>query len=497
MRSVIAFLLLVLAVLAGLPRGADATVLPIQGGPGGGYFRADCPAGQYIVGFSVRAGAWIDAIAALCAPYLPTQKKFGARTVTAPPHGGSGGAPQERYCQAGSIRSIWFGYTRVNNIRDDPQFVDDIDLTCVDPTTKQVSTGCIDTGGRCTDHKFYFSPSECPAGEAATGIHGRSGNSLDALGLICGPEPSTVILGKARPPTGGQGPASSVLKGNGAIFSKGGTVLNKGGTVFSKGGAVISKMQTLPGAKTSPDQGPCPPGKVFAPDGRCVPPTAPPAPPPPAQPPSYALTCLGGGPMRAQTSSDGFARITFAPATQGSTAAPPHRGECAWSDRGFRAGEPQMLISSGADGDNLVKAANRGDSFQVHAYNNKQGAMVVTSVDAIEPSRDTSPSPVTASFAGNWDSQTDNGGIFSITLADVPHGVAGPYVSQNGRLGQIVGRAHGNVLDFLWTQQGGYAGSGQFVLSADGESFFGSFRITKYQGPKPKKLKGTWQGVRQ
>ena len=492
MRRVIALLLLLLAALAGLPRTANATILPIQGGPGGAYFRADCPVGQYVVGFSVRAGAWIDSIAALCAPYLPAQHKFGPRTVTVPPHGGSGGAPQERYCQAGSIRSIWFGYTRVNNIRDDPQFVDDIDLTCVDPTTKQVSTGCIDTGAHCTDHKFYFNPSECPAGEAATGIHGRSGDSLDALGLICGPEPQTIVLGKARPPTGetgGQPPAPNILKGNG-------TVLNNGGTV-------ISKMPTLPGAKTSPDQGPCPPGKVLAQDGRCVPPAPSPPPPPPAQPPSYALTCLGGSPMRAQTTSDGFARITFAPATQGSAAAPPHRGECAWSDRGFRAGEPQMLVSNGADGQSLVNAAKRGDSFQVHAYNNNQGAMVVTGVDAIQPARTSGsspvpkPVPVAGGFAGSWNSQTDNGGIFSITLANVPHGVAGPYVSQNGRLGQIVGRAHGNVLDFLWTQQGGYAGSGQFVLSADGNAFFGSFRITKYQGSKPKKLKGTWQGVRQ
>ena len=30
---------------------------------------------------------------------------------------------------------------------------------------------------------------ECPAGEAATGIHGRSGGAVDALGLICGPQP--------------------------------------------------------------------------------------------------------------------------------------------------------------------------------------------------------------------------------------------------------------------------------------------------------------------
>ena len=485
MRSVIALLLLFLAALAGLPRGANATVLPIQGGPGGSYFRADCPPGQYVVGFSVSAGAWIDAIAALCAPYLPAQHKFGPRTVTVPPHGGSGGAPQERYCQAGSIRSIWFGYTRVNNIRDDPQFVDDIDLTCVDPTTKQVSMGCIDTGARCTDHKFYFSPSECPSGEAATGIHGRSGDSLDALGLICGPEPQTVVLGKARPPAGGQEPAPNVLKGSGAIFSKDGTV--------------VSKMPTLPGTGTSADQGPCPPGTILGDDGRCAPPAPKPS---PVQPPQgYALTCLGGSPMRAQTTSDGFARITFAPATQGSAAAPPHRGECAWSDRGFRPGEPQMLVSTGADGQSLVNAAKRGDSFQVHVYNNNQGAMVVTSIDAIEPARTSgsspAPMPVAGGFAGSWNSQTDNGGSFTITLANVPHGVAGPYVSQNGQLGQIVGTTHGNLLDFLWTQQGGYAGSGEFVLSADGNSFVGNYRITRYPGPKPKKLKGTWQGVRQ
>ena len=127
--------------------------------------------------------------------------------------------------------------------------------------------------------------------------------------------------------------------------------------------------------------------------------------------------------------------------------------------------------------------------------------MAVTSIDAIEPARTSgsspAPMPVAGGFAGSWNSQTGNGGSFTITLANVPHGVAGPYVSQNGRLGQIVGRAHGNVLDFLWTQQGGYAGSGEFVLSADGNSFVGNYRITRYPGPKPKKLKGTWRGVRQ
>ncbi len=457
MRSVI--VLLLFAIFVGLPGVAEATILPIEGGSGGSYFRTDCAAGQYLVGFSVRAGAWIDAIAPLCAPYLSGTGTFGDWKALAS-RGGKGGSPEEKYCSGASIGALQFTYTRDGDGR--PQFVDDISFSCLDAGGNKVGGECIDSGENCSSGstwKFAFQEFDCPDGELATGIQGRSGDSLDALGMICGPAPRKIVLGTAKPPNAPP-PPPNVLKGNG-------------------------KVVTLPGGILPP------PAKQ------------PGAPPPAAQLPSYALTCLGGGKMQAQATSDGFVRITFAPASQGSAAAPPHKGECAWSDRGFRPGEPQMLVYNGSGGENLAQAAKRGDAFQVHAYNNNQGAMIVTSIDVIEPSRASNPSPTqppgaaVASFSGNWNSRTDNGGIFAIALAAVPQGIAGTYRAQDGRLGQIAGSVHGNVLDFACVQQGGYAGSGHFVLAADGNSFSGSFRITLYPGQKPTKLDGAWQGVRQ
>lgn len=125
-------------------------------------------------------------------------------------------------------------------------------------------------------------------------------------------------------------------------------------------------------------------GSVFMPELVLVPDAQLP-PQEPSAPAGYAITCTGGGNMTAQASSDGFLRILFDAAAQGSAAAAPQPGQCAWADRGFRPGEPQMLVYgvSATGADLLALAANQGIPFQVHAYNNNQGAMVVTGLDWI------------------------------------------------------------------------------------------------------------------
>lgn len=460
-KPLLAFLLL---LLAGLPFSARATTLPIQGGPGGGYFEAACPEGQYLVGFSVGAGAWIDRIAVLCAPYLPSDGSFGTR-AQAEFHGGSGGSPQEKYCPGNSyVHGIEFGYTRKD---DDPQFVDDVEMHCWSAGAGYSETVCIDTGEGCGAVKakpedlpasgtiYTAFTQECPIDEAATGIHGRSGEFVDAIGLICGPGPTRKSISKAKPPVvSEQSPASKILKGAGTV--------------------VLQPPPDLP-------------GKPSAPAGA-------------GQPQSFPLSCLGGGAMTASASKDGFVRITFAPASRGSASAPPHAGECAWSDRGFRSGEPEMLVYGGGDkiGKDLFDAAQHGDAFQIHAYNNGQGAMVVTSIDSIEPEKNTgSPSaPSNFSFAGNWASRTNHGGAYSLTLAQNGNDVTGTYASENGRKGELTGKLHQNILFFVWSLEGGYKGAGEFELAPDGNSFSGSYRITQYQGDRPKHLRGAWEGTR-
>jgi hypothetical protein len=106
----------------------------------------------------------------------------------------------------------------------------------------------------------------------------------------------------------------------------------------------------------------------------------------PVQPTSYLLTCVGGGQMTGRLDMAG-AVVDFAPAAQGAAAAAPNPGECAWHDRGFRPGEPVTLSLSeplrAGDAEALVQATQPGGSFQVRAYNNGQGTMVVTAIDQI------------------------------------------------------------------------------------------------------------------
>lgn len=95
---------------------------------------------------------------------------------------------------------------------------------------------------------------------------------------------------------------------------------------------------------------------------------------------SFPLTCQGGGGMVATIADDGVVRMTFIAAAEG--AAVPEPGHCAWADRGFREDEPAMLSYSGnLDGVHyLVDGMVGGKTFKVRAYNDNQGALVVTGI---------------------------------------------------------------------------------------------------------------------
>lgn len=188
---------------------ANATDLPVQGGPGGSYFRSDC-SGDYVVGVYVRSGAWIDAVGLKCAPLLANEGRFKHPAWNKPYHGGEGGAlqpagicPSDRY-----VSGVKFGYTREGS---DPLYVDYVELTCTpiaraEPPNKV----CLQTGHGCWDDPpskpggvmapFSGDPfsQSCPSGEAAIGLHGRSGRFVDGLGLICGPKPVATAAPKPK-----------------------------------------------------------------------------------------------------------------------------------------------------------------------------------------------------------------------------------------------------------------------------------------------------------
>jgi hypothetical protein len=216
---------------------AIATDLAVQGGPGGKYFRTDC-SGDYVVGVYVRSGAWIDAVGLKCAPFLPNESKFKHPAWNKAYHGGGGGAPQpEGICPSDRfVSGIKFGYTREGS---DPRYVDYIELTCTPITgAEPPNKVCLQTGNGCWDDPpnkaggvmaaFQADPfkQSCHAGEAAMGLHGRSGNFVDALGLICGPKPVAAAapkkkksLGKRKtstetmpPAPPAPGPATSTVK---------------------------------------------------------------------------------------------------------------------------------------------------------------------------------------------------------------------------------------------------------------------------------------------
>ncbi len=110
----------------------------------------------------------------------------------------------------------------------------------------------------------------------------------------------------------------------------------------------------------------------------------------PAASPGYLIACSGGGGMTAKVANDGFVRIHFAPAPNGLGGGYPTAGMCTWSDRAFRPGEPLVLVYKRQAGDakiasNLVQAAENGGTFQVHANNDGNGAMLVASLDQAEP----------------------------------------------------------------------------------------------------------------
>lgn len=206
---------LFLSVLGTAP--AQATELPIEGGPGGGSFRALCK-GQHLVGVSIKSGTWVDAIFPLCAPFLSGESRFG-RWTRGTRHGGQGGSrllrdgfcPRDRF-----VSGIRFGWTRKDR---DAEFIDYVELTCSSIASPPLCPACgpppikvcLQTGDGCWDDHpnrprgvFYrpFGPwppfeQACPAGEAAVGIRGRSGIYVDALGLICGPKP---VVSVATPP---------------------------------------------------------------------------------------------------------------------------------------------------------------------------------------------------------------------------------------------------------------------------------------------------------
>jgi hypothetical protein len=97
-------------------------------------------------------------------------------------------------------------------------------------------------------------------------------------------------------------------------------------------------------------------------------------------------------------------------------------------------------------------------------------------------------------FAGKWSLTADDGTAYDLKLSQLKTGVfAGDFHGDDGSAGVITGNARGNTLRFGWVQADKQAGSGKFVLSADGGTLAGSYN---FQVGNFDKVEGTWNGTR-
>lgn len=116
-----------------------------------------------------------------------------------------------------------------------------------------------------------------------------------------------------------------------------------------------------------------------------------PAPPPGDQPQSYPMTCRGGGTLTISNNNNTGMRgrrmqktvqIKFQP---GRGAAPQglSPGQCSWSDRALRPGEPTTICDSSASAAQYVGQLVQPDQYAImQVYNNGQDCMQVTRAGA-------------------------------------------------------------------------------------------------------------------
>jgi hypothetical protein len=198
MNSITSFVLGLLAFMFCAFQPAHAETRLGSAGQGSGDRGAEfrCPPGQTMVGFGARAGLWIDAVSAICAPLRPGGL-IGQGIATNAYFGGSGGGKQDVYCPQGwALSETQMGVTR-----------DDRQVAVVNMVCRNQSDGRTDNTRFIGNPEYHASckpgplggliggigdcPStapratRCPPNELPIGFYGRVGNAVNQLGLIC------------------------------------------------------------------------------------------------------------------------------------------------------------------------------------------------------------------------------------------------------------------------------------------------------------------------
>ena len=172
--AIVVFLQLLAALY---PTVSSATEFNWDGSSGDAGFKDFCPAGQFLVGLSIRSGSWMDRLSITCAPVSPDG--ITGAVWHGPTRGGNGGGPSEKTCPpnhvidfmgmvftGGKQQVTYFRFSCKSTTSDDKK----------DRTPMEI-------GAPST--VFPDSGQQCPAGEAANGLQGRFGQHVNAAGLEC------------------------------------------------------------------------------------------------------------------------------------------------------------------------------------------------------------------------------------------------------------------------------------------------------------------------
>lgn len=166
-------LLAMLNILAVPSAHAQETFTKPLGGSGGRPFALRCPAGTALTGLSTRQGAYINYIAPIC----DGQTQAGA---------GGGGNLKDASCPYPMrITSLL-----VVSLRSPNHLLKSVVLRCMDKKGNIAEVLLRSPGAYTTAFKFYNDPTY-PYADAVClkgrilGLQGRSGDAVDALGLIC------------------------------------------------------------------------------------------------------------------------------------------------------------------------------------------------------------------------------------------------------------------------------------------------------------------------
>jgi len=172
------------------------TFLNPLGGPGGSPFSRQCPPGEALHGFELRAADDVDAIRPICFRTGGPGESISPGMYAGEWHGGPGGRIGRVNCPANQGISAVAGMSVASEGRT--EVVNEIHLFCasVSTDTFQPSTpasifkGPRYQGNVSPDRLTYNQQSQqCPDGEIAVGVHGRTGVWVDAIGLICATPP--------------------------------------------------------------------------------------------------------------------------------------------------------------------------------------------------------------------------------------------------------------------------------------------------------------------